>query len=148
MNYSLAIGLAALGGMLLPIQFLINARLSQGFESALWATTISFVVGTLGLLVWIAARGQLGAANWSGALALPWWAWVGGLMGAVYVSLTIITVPVVGPTALVVLLILGQMLAGTALDHFGILTEAEPVSLQKLLGLALVFAGTWMVVKA
>ncbi len=148
MNYSMAIGLAALGGMLLPIQFLINARLSQGFESALWATTISFVVGTVGLLVWIAARGQLGAANWAGALALPWWAWVGGLMGAVYVSLTIITVPVVGPTALVVLLILGQMVAGTALDHFGILTEADPISLQKLLGLTLVFAGTWLVVKA
>ncbi len=148
MNYSLAVGLAALGGMLLPIQFLINARLSQGFQSPLWATTISFVVGTLGLLVWIAARGQLGAANWPGALALPWWAWVGGLMGAVYVSLTIITVPVVGPTALVVLLILGQMVAGTALDHFGILTQVEPISLQKLLGLGLVFAGTWLVVKA
>jgi len=148
MNYSVAIGLAALAGMLLPIQFLINARLSQGFESALWATTVSFVVGTLGLLAWIAARGQLGAANWSGALALPWWAWVGGLMGAVYVSLTIVTVPVIGPTALVVLLILGQMVAGTALDHFGILTSIEPVSVQKLLGLALVFTGTWMVVKA
>jgi transporter family-2 protein len=148
MNYSLAVGLAALGGMLLPIQFLINARLSQGFQSPLWATTISFVVGTLGLLAWMAARGQLGAANWPGALALPWWAWVGGLMGAVYVSLTIITVPVVGPTALVVLLILGQMVAGTALDHFGILTQVEPISLQKLLGLALLFAGTWLVVKA
>lgn len=148
MNYSLAVGLAALGGMLLPIQFLINARLSQGFQSPLWATTISFVVGTLGLLVLIAARGQLAAANWPGALALPWWVWVGGLMGAVYVSLTIITVPVVGPTALVVLLILGQMVAGTALDHFGILTQVEPISLQKLLGLALVFAGTWLVVKA
>jgi transporter family-2 protein len=69
-------------------------------------------------------------------------------MGAVYVSLTIITVPIVGPTALVVLLILGQMVAGTALDHFGILTETDPISLQKMLGLALVFAGTWLVIKA
>lgn len=147
MNYSVAVAFAALGGMLLPIQFLINARLSQGFDNALWATTISFVVGTLGLLAWIAATRQLGAANWTGALALPWWAWLGGLLGAVYVSLTIITVPVVGPTALVVLLILGQMLAGTTLDHFGILTERDPVSLQKMLGLALVFAGTWLVVR-
>lgn len=148
MNYSVAIGLAALGGMLLPIQFLINARLAQGFGNALWATTVSFVVGTLGLLAWIAATRQLGAANWSGALALPWWAWVGGLLGAVYVSLTIVTVPVVGPTVLVLLLILGQMIAGTALDHFGIMTPADPVSPQKLLGLLLVFAGTWLVVKA
>jgi transporter family-2 protein len=148
MNYTLAVAFAALGGALLPIQFLINARLSQGFENALWATTVSFVVGILGLLAWIAMRGQLGAANWSGALALPWWAWLGGLLGAVYVSLTIITVPVIGPTALVVLLILGQMVAGTALDHFGILTEADPISLPKLLGLGLVFLGTWLVVRS
>lgn len=147
MNYTLAVAFAAIGGALLPIQFLINARLSQGFQNPLWATTVSFVVGTLGLLAWMAMRGQLGSANWQGALALPWWAWVGGLLGAVYVSLTIITVPVIGPTALVVLLILGQMVAGTTLDHFGILTQADPVSLPKLLGLALVFAGTWLVVK-
>ncbi|MEM1412804.1 MAG: DMT family transporter [Pseudomonadota bacterium] len=148
MNYSLAVGLAALGGMILPIQFLINARLSDGFDHPIWATTVTFIVGMIGLLAWLAVTRQLGAANWSGAMALPWWAWIGGLMGAVYVCLTIVTVPVVGPTALVVLLILGQMVAGTALDHFGILTEPEPVSLQKVGGLALVFVGTWLVVKA
>ncbi len=147
MNPSIAIGLAALGGMILPVQFLINAKLSQGLGNALWATTISFIVGTVGLLVWIAATRQLGAANWSGALALPWWAWIGGLLGAVYVTVTIVTVPVVGPTALVVLLVFGQMAAGTVLDHFGILTHRDPVSLQKLLGLGLVLAGTWLVVK-
>ncbi len=108
MNYTLAVAFAAIGGALLPIQFLINARLAQGFQNPLWATTVSFVVGTLGLLAWMALRGQLGSANWQGARALPWWAWGGGLLGAVYVSLTIITVPVIGPTALVVLLILGH----------------------------------------
>ncbi len=148
MNYSIAALLAAIGGAMLPIQVLLNARLAQGFGNALWATTVSFVVGTLGLLAFIAATRQLGAANWSGALGLPWWAWVGGLLGAVYVSLTIFTVPVIGPTALVVLLILGQLIAGTTLDHFGILTTQDPVSLQKLLGLGLVFVGTVLVVKS
>ena len=148
MNPVTAIVAAAIGGMLLPIQFLINAKLSEGFGNALWATTVSFVIGTVGLLVWIAFRGQLGSANWPGALALPWWAWVGGLLGAVYVCVTIITVPVIGPTALVVLLIFGQMAAGTVLDHFGIMTARDPVSLSKLTGLALVFLGTWLVVRA
>ncbi len=148
MNNSTAIAVAALGGMILPVQFLINARLSDGFGNALWATMISFIVGTLGLLAWILATRQAGAASWSGALALPWWAWLGGLMGAVYVAVTIISVPAIGPTALVVLLIFGQMVAGTVLDHFGILTERDPVSFSKLLGLGLVFAGTWLVVRA
>ena len=147
MNYSLAALLAAIGGAMLPIQVLLNARLAQGFGNALWATTVSFVVGTLGLLAFIAATRQLGAANWSGALGLPWWAWAGGLMGAVYVSLTIVTVPVLGATALVVLLVLGQMVAGTLLDHFGVLTEAKPITLVKSAGLGLVLLGTWLVVK-
>ena len=147
MNPSTAIGFAILAGMILPLQFLINAKLSEGFDNALWATAVSFVVGTFGLLVWIAATRQLGAANWSGALSLPWWAWLGGLLGAVYVTATIVTVPIVGPTALVVLLIFGQMAAGTVMDHFGILTETQPVNLPKLLGLGLVLAGTWLVVR-
>ncbi|NRB72339.1 MAG: DMT family transporter, partial [Xanthomonadales bacterium] len=53
MNHSLAIALAALGGAVLPLQVLINARLGQGLGNASWATAVSFVVGTLGLLVWI-----------------------------------------------------------------------------------------------
>ena len=145
MTHPLAIGLAALGGAILPLQFLINARLSQGFNNPIWATTISFVVGTIGLLVWIALSRQ--QADWQGAMGLPWWAWVGGLMGAVYVSLTIVTVPVLGATALVVLLVLGQMVAGTLLDHFGVLTEAKPITLVKSAGLGLVLLGTWLVVK-
>ncbi len=145
MHHSLAIGLAALGGAVLPLQVLINARLGQGLGNASWATAVSFVIGTLGLLVWISLSRQ--QADWPGALALPWWAWVGGLLGAVYVSLTIVTVPVLGATALVVLLILGQMVAGTLLDHFGVLTPVQPVNGAKLLGLGLVLAGTWLVVK-
>ncbi len=148
MNYSVAVGLAALAGMILPLQALINARLGAGLDHALWATNVTFVVGMLGLFAWLALTRQLDAANWAGAAALPWWAWIGGLMGAAYVALTIVAVPVVGATALVVLLILGQMRAGTILDHFGIRTEPDPVSLKKMLGLALVFAGTWLVVKA
>ena len=50
MNHSLAIALAALGGAVLPLQVLINARLGQGLGNASWATAVSFVVGTLGAL--------------------------------------------------------------------------------------------------
>lgn len=146
MNFNTAIALATVGGLALPLQVLINARLSAGLNHPLWAVTVSFVVGTLGLLAWIALASRDGA-NWANAATLPWWAWVGGLLGAIYVSITIVTVPVLGATALVLLVILGQMVAGTVLDHFGILTEQKPITLIKLAGLALVFLGTWLVVR-
>jgi transporter family-2 protein len=144
---SLAILLAAMGGAVLPLQVLINARLAAGLNNPLWATTVSFVVGTIGMLAFLVLRGQT-QADWQGVLGLPWWAWVGGLLGAAYVTFTIVTVPVIGATALVVLVILGQMLAGVLLDHFGILTQQQPVSPVKLAGLALVFVGTFVVIRA
>lgn len=147
MNPSLAIVLAAIAGVVLPLQVLINARLALGLGNALWATTVSFVVGIFGMFLFLVLRGQT-QADWQGALGLPWWAWVGGLLGAAYVTFTIVTVPVIGATALVVLVILGQMLAGVLLDHFGILTQQQPVTLVKLAGLALVFVGTFVVIRA
>ena len=146
MNQGMAITLAAIGGAILPLQVLVNARLAQGLSNATWAATVSFVIGTAGLLTWLLLSRQ-GGASWGPAMSLPWWAWFGGLLGAVYVTVTILAVPVIGATALVLLVILGQMVAGTVLDHFGILTEAQPINLQKLLGLALVLGGTWLVVK-
>lgn len=138
--------IALLGGAILPLQALINARLSFALGNATWATTVSFVIGTIGLLAWLAvtrnALPSLGAA-----LAHPWWIWVGGLMGAVYVLTTIVAVPVLGATALVVTIIAGQMLAGAALDHFGVLTQQQPINLARVLGLALVLGGTILVLR-
>ena len=147
MNQSMALALAVIGGAVLPLQVLVNSRLAVGLGNALWATTVSFIVGTLGMLAWLVISRQT-SADWSQALALPWWVWFGGLLGGAYVTFTIVTVPVLGATALVLLLILGQMVAGTLLDHFGILTQAQPVNLAKLAGLALVFIGTVLVVRS
>lgn len=147
MNQSMAIVLAVIGGAVLPLQVLINSRLAVGLGNALWATTVSFIVGTLGMLVWLLLTRQT-SADWSQAAQLPWWVWLGGLLGGAYVTFTIVTVPVLGATVLVLLLILGQMLAGTLLDHFGILTQQQPVNLAKIAGLVLVFVGTVLVVRS
>lgn len=147
MNHTYAIALAVIGGAVLPLQVLINSRLAVGLGNALWATTVSFVVGMFGLLAWLIITRQT-QADWSQALHLPWWVWVGGLLGGAYVTITVVTVPMLGATALVLLLILGQMVAGTLLDHFGILTQAQPVTLSKLAGLVLVFLGTVLVVRS
>jgi transporter family-2 protein len=147
MNQSIALALAVVGGAILPLQVLINSRLAVGLGNALWATTVSFIVGTVGMLAWLLVTRQA-SADWSQAASMPWWVWLGGLLGGAYVTFTIVTVPVLGATVLVLLLILGQMLAGTALDHFGILTQQQPVTLSKVAGLVLVFIGTVLVVRS
>ncbi len=146
MSKPLLISLALIGGAVLPLQALVNARLGAVLANPYWATTVSFVIGTLGLLVYIVLLRQP-LPSLANAGAYPWWVWLGGLLGAFYVAVTIITVPALGATALIILIILGQLVAGAALDHFGVLTERRPIDLQRALGIALVLVGTFLAIR-
>src|SRR5262249_7752609 len=50
---------------------------------------------------------------------LPLWAWSGGVFGAIFIGLSIITVPKLGGAAYIAILVTGQMIAALAVDHFG-----------------------------
>jgi len=47
------------------------------------------------------------------------WAWSGGVFGAIFIVLSIITVPKPGGAAYIAILVTGQMIAALAVDHFG-----------------------------
>ncbi len=89
------IALAAAVGVLLPLQALINARLGQATEGALFASFASFFVGTLVLAVaLLATRTPLpGLRTLAG---LPAWIWAGGLIGALFVLCATVLVPKLG----------------------------------------------------
>ena len=98
---------ALVAGALIALQFGVNAALRGflGSESPFYATFVSYAVGTLASLACLlAVRPALPA--WSRVLAVPWWAWTGGLFGAIYI-------------ALAVLVVAGQLLASVVFDHFG-----------------------------
>jgi transporter family-2 protein len=137
--------LAALAGALLPVQAGINAQLRVTLGDPLAATLVSFLIGSaaLGLLV-LGARIplQLGEA----LDRAPWWHWTGGLLGAVYVALTILLAPRLGAAALIAAVVAGQMLASLALDQWALVGFAQhPLSLQRVLGAALVIGGVALV---
>ncbi len=118
MTLWLLIALAFLAGAALSIQAPINAVLAGGVGHSLWAAVISFAVGLITLLLICAlTRAPLPAP--SAANMLPWWAWVGGVFGAVYVTASIAAVPRLGAATLIALVITGQMLTSLVLDHFG-----------------------------
>jgi bacterial/archaeal transporter family-2 protein len=76
------------------------------------------------------------------AMRLPWWAWSGGLYGAIFIGLAIILVPQLGAANFFVLLVTGQMMASVAFDHFGWLGLPQgPIDLQRLAGVVLLIGG-------
>jgi len=87
--------LAFIGGAMTAYQPLINAKLTQHLDSPIWGSFISFVVGTITLLIvgFILSGGKFMHIETEG---LKWWMWTGGLLGAVFVTVAIYVVPYMG----------------------------------------------------
>jgi bacterial/archaeal transporter family-2 protein len=142
----LAVLLGAGAGCLVGMQAPINARLGKTV-GGLQAASFSFMVGTLALLM-IAAlvRGGLGSLGQVGQV--PWWALIGGLLGAVYVFVALEAVRALGASGLTAVVITGQLVISVLIDRFGLLGIAKQhIDAPRILGLLLLAAGVVLVVR-
>ena len=147
MNPSLlAILAVVLGGAATALQAPTNAKMMTAVGSPVNAAFVSFAVGTaaLGVLALVLqARPDMAAAR-----ALPWYAWVGGLYGAIFVVAAAWGVPRLGVATTIILMVAGQLLLSLILDHFGARgMPRQPISLGRVAGVGLVIAGVLMVRK-
>jgi transporter family-2 protein len=132
------------GGMAVALQPSINARLAQKI-GILESACISFAVGTLVLLlvVFISGRGSL-----KGIYNAAWWELTGGILGALFVSLTILVVPRIGTAATMAAIIAAQLTTGLILDHFGLFGfKVFPFDLKRLMGLAFLTLGAGLMIR-
>ena len=138
--------LALVVGAGITAQVGMNATVSRTIGSALLASIVNFTIG----LAALSALALLAAARPSpGSLsAVPGWAWLGGLCGAAYVAASTMLAPRIGATALLALLLAGQLVSGLLADHFGVLGFPQhPVSWQRITGVVLLLAGVWLVMR-
>lgn len=131
-------------GAMIAIQAPTNAMLAKAGGSPVLAALISFAVGTIALfVVWMGGGNRSGTAAFSG---LPWYAWIGGLYGAIYVAVAAYAAPRIGVASMIMIGIAGQIAMALWLDHIGALGLArEPVNPGRLLGAILVVAGVVLV---
>lgn len=142
----IAIAACVVGGMFTALQAPTNAMLSRQVGSPVNAALVSFAVGTLVLTV--AALALRTAPDWSGVRGLPWYAWMGGAYGAVFVVAAAYSAPRLGVASTITLMIAGQLVAGMVVDHFGGFgIEARPINWARALGVLLVFGGVVLVRK-
>ena len=138
--------LVLLIGAVLPLQALVNARLGQLTFGPLFASLVSFCVGTLALAAgWLATRPQ--AFDIATLARMPWWAWSGGLFGAAFVAVATLMIPRMGAASLICLVVFGQMAGSLLLDHFGVLHPRQPADMVRVFGVVLVAVGALLVVK-
>ena len=146
MNKFIWILLALLSGAFLPIQAGLNARLGKEILSPIYAALISFIVGTIGLLLYIVLTRQ--TVSCIGMKETPAYLWLGGLLGAFYVTVIVLAFPKLGPGLTFGLIVAGQMITSVLLEHNNILVaQANPISYMKILGITLVIAGVFIIRK-
>ena len=139
----LALALAA--GAFMPIQAGVNTKLAGAVGGAIPSAFVSFLVGTLALALILGVTGQ-GVPFTAAYKASPWWYWIGGTMGAFFVTATVILAPRIGGGAMIALTLAGQVAASMALDHFGLLGFPHiPFDLKRLIGSALLLAGVYLI---
>ncbi|MEA2214821.1 MAG: bacterial/archaeal transporter family-2 protein, partial [Solirubrobacteraceae bacterium] len=140
MSRALAVLLGAGAGCLVGMQAPINSRLGKSV-GGVQAATFSFLVGSAALVaISFILRGGLGSLGSIGKV--PWWALVGGLLGAVYVFVALEAVRTLGASGLTAVVITGQLVISVVIDRFGLLGVARsPITLQRVVGLVLLAAG-------
>lgn len=113
---SWAFALPLVAGAGTGVQQALNGRIRTRASSALAATWVNFLVGTLTLIVvWIVLLPVTGGP---GEFPSEWWLYAGGLVGTLFIPIQTITVHRIGVLGLGVSLVTGQIVGSIALDLF------------------------------
>jgi bacterial/archaeal transporter family-2 protein len=139
----------ALAGLLVAMQAGSNATLDKSLHNPVVSSLISFGSGVAVLLCALAIytivtktpmpRGQQFSA-------VPWWGWIGGTLGAVYVLAMVLTAEKVGSGIFVGLSVTASILASLAIDHFGLLGfHRHAAGPGRILGGAFMVAGMLLI---
>lgn len=145
MGVAAALIFGVVAGAVIPLQTAVNSRLAGRLGAILLASLVSFAVGTAALaLALVAVGAPLPLAET--AAAQPWWIWIGGVCGLVFLTMNIVLLPRIGASATVILPLVGQVFGGLLIDAVGGFgAPFHPLTLVRGLGAALVVGGAVLV---
>jgi bacterial/archaeal transporter family-2 protein len=135
---------AAALGAIIAFQPLVNAILARAIGSPYGAAAISILVAALGAAAMVAVTGR-GDISRATLASVPWWVYLAGFAGTLFVAGGVVIAPVTG-ALLFICVVAGQLLGATLADHFGLFgLDLRPISPARLIGLALVVGGAVLV---
>lgn len=143
-NIPLAV-LALFAGTTFVIQQSVNANLRYEIGSAWWAGFISYLGGTLVMLMMaLVTREPVSAFALTSRVS--WWSWTGGLFGAIYIGISIMLLPRLGIFWMVILIVIGQLITSLVFEHYGMLNvPLNTISTTRIIGVLLLIAGAVLI---
>ena len=133
-----------IGGMAIGLQGPFASIIGQRL-GILEGVFIIHFGGAVAALIPLLLLGGGGLGGWH---SLPWYVLLAGILGLVVVASMAYMIPFIGAAPAVVIIVAGQLMIGSLLDHLGVFgLAAKPIDLQRATGLLIVFLGVWLTVK-
>ena len=132
-------------GMLSATQIAVNGYLGKVVGSPIKASAISFTVGIIFLaIICIVLHFKNGKSEpfKNESAKNPWWMWIGGILGGLYILANVYLSRIVGTGMTVIILLIGSTTGGILVDHFGMFeSPKKPINAQKILGVLIMILG-------
>jgi transporter family-2 protein len=144
MGYWLVIIIGLIGGVAVGLQTPIAGAMGQ----RIGGTASSFVVHVSGMILagaLLILRGGEKVRDWH---TLPWYMLGAGFLGVVLFQTINITMPRLGSTMMITLIIIGQLLTGIIIDQFGLLGVAtRHIDIPRLVGVVALLIGGYLIAR-
>lgn len=135
-------------GALMPVQAILNTRLGRQIGGPLMGSLTSFCVGLICLLVLNLVSNYTAVAQLKPATTSPWYLWLGGVLGAIFVGYITWVNQKQGVALTFALAVSGQIFVSLLIDHYGLLGSAiRTITLEKIAGAVLIIAGLVLIKK-
>ncbi len=134
-----------LGGVLNTVQSGSNATLAKTLDQPILA---ALIVTAVNGIVYLAVAPFIGLhLPKDGAFAVvPWWAWLGGTFGAIYVLSSIFFAQKLGGGVFIGLTVTAGVVTSVLMDHYGLVGfKQHTASWPRLVGAALMIGGLALV---
>lgn len=145
MDRIFALVAATLAGAVIATQSPTNAALGRSIGD-LRAVVVNFLVGGIAIvLVALVIGGGLGGITGDSVR----WHYLGGLAGAAFVVVAVLTVRPLGVTLQTAAIIIGQLTMAAVVDHYGLLgVQVRPLTAAHAGGIGLLAAGVAVLARA
>ncbi|MBC8506653.1 MAG: DMT family transporter [Anaerolineales bacterium] len=142
-----SIFLVVLIGLLGGVAVAVQASLAGIFSEKVGLVANGLFVFGGGFLFALVVMLFVGGGQIRAWRSVPWYVYLAGPLGIVIISSIGYAIPRIGVASTLTLIVVTQLIIGVMLDHFGWLTIPRPVDTQRLIGIAILFLGTWVVLR-
>ncbi len=132
------------GGIAVGVQSTIAGKISQQVGGAA-SSLIIHVSGAILSAILLLMRGGEQIQNWRN---LSWYMLGAGVFGVVLYLTLSHTIPRLGATSAIVLIIIGQLVMGMVIDQFGLFSiPIRPIDGYRILAVVLLIAGGYLMIR-